>query len=139
MDKIEWSEQFESGIPDLDAENLDLLNMINGLIEIRNNEGKDLSRLSSLLSQMQDYALRHFNHEERYMKKVHQKDFLCHKEQHTLFKKSLAFFCFGMLRNQDNTFLDDFCKFLTKWFISHTTNFNEHISKMYCEKASQSK
>lgn len=137
MDKIEWCEQFSSGISDLDAENRNLLGMINGLIEIRNAEEKDLQSLSSLLSQIQDYAFRHFGHEENYIMQVHREDFSDHKEQHTLFKKNLAFFCFGTFNNQNEASLNDFCEFLAEWFVFHTTNFDKHIAKNYHGNASE--
>ena len=135
MDKIEWCGQFNSGISDLDTENRNLLDMINSLVEIRNAEEKDLESLSSLLSQIQDYALRHFSREEGYIMQAHQEDFSDHKEQHTLFKKNLAFFCFNMINNEGELFLDDFLEFLVKWFVFHTTNFNKHIAKIYLENS----
>lgn len=133
MDKIEWCERFSSGNSDLDAVNRSLLDMINGLIEIRNSEGVDFQSLSSLLSQIQHCALRHFNHEESYMEQIPEEDFSDHKEHHALFRKSLEFFCFGMYSNQDKTFLNDFCEFLKKWFVFHTTNLNEQITELYHE------
>ena len=135
MDKIEWCVQFNSGISELDAENRNLLDMINSLIEIQNAEEKDLQSLSFLLSQIQDYALRHFSHEESYMMQAHQEDFSDHKKQHIFFKKNLATFCFDMFTNQDETSLDSFCEYLAKWFVFHTANFDKHIAVIYHENA----
>ncbi len=134
MDKIEWCERFNSGDDRLDIENRKLLNMINNLIEIRNSTGEDPQTLSSILSQIQDFAFSHFSHEEKLLMQVSKEEFSIHKEHHILFKKNLAFFCFGLFNDQKSFSLDDFCEFLANWFVSHTTTFDSHVAKVCQEE-----
>jgi hemerythrin-like metal-binding protein len=135
MDKVEWREKFSTGIEFLDYINRNLLDLINNLIEIRNSNQKDTQLLSSLLSQIQDFALTHFDHEEKFLTKLHREDFSEHKMQHILFKKKLAFFCFEMSNNPQETSLDEFCDFLAMWFIHHSTSFKDNITQAYRKEA----
>ena len=107
--------------------------MINNLIEVRNSDSKDPQALSALLSQIQDFALTHFNTEEKYLIKIHHKDYIDHKAEHTIFKKKLAFFCFEMSSNPKEAPLDEFCNFLVHWFIGHCMNSRESLASA-CDK-----
>ncbi len=134
MDKIEWCRQFNSGNSGLDTENRKLLGLINDLIEIRNSETDDLQSLSSIVSQIQHCAVGHFKHEEDYMRRISGEDFTDHKKHHDLFRNGLQLFCFGMYCDRNKTFLNDFCEFLSKWFVFHVTNLNEQIAELYHEE-----
>jgi len=136
MDKITWREQFNSGISGLDAENRNLLELINRLIEVRNNEARGSEALAASLFQLQDHVRKHFTHEERYLKQTCRKDFEWHQQQHAFFKENLALFCFEMLQ-QDKIFLDDFCYYLTEWFVFHVTNFDKRVVPVCREDASK--
>ena len=133
MDKVKWREEFCTGVEFLDEASRNLLDLINDMIEIRNSEEKDNQHLSSLLSQIQDFALMHFVLEERFLVKLHQGDFPDHKAQHTLFKKKLAFFCYEMTNKPQEASLDEFCEFLGSWFEQHCLSSRESIIQ-FCNK-----
>jgi len=126
MDKIAWCEQFNSGISGMDAENRNLLERINHLIEVRNNGPTGHEALYVSLFQLQDHALEHFTQEECYLKNTCRKDFEYHRQQHTFFKDNLALFCFAVLQ-QNKVYLDDFCYYLAEWFIFHVTHFDKRV------------
>lgn len=127
MDKVQWREGFSTGVEFLDKASRNLLDLINEMIEIQNSDEKDSQLLSSLLSQIQDFALMHFVLEERFLMKLHQNDFSDHKAQHTLFKKKLAFFCFELSDKPQEASLDEFCEFLADWFEQHCVSSRESI------------
>jgi len=84
MASIEWTSNFSVKIPLFDAEHQKLIKMINSL-EQAMKEGTNKEILSGLLTDVLNYTLRHFAHEEKLMIQYNFPFYAEHKAVHDHF------------------------------------------------------
>ena len=80
---IDWSAEFELGIPDIDKEHRDLIALINELhaeIGKTASTAEIIARLQEIYRQIAD----HFAHEEKHMREVRYMSYAEHKEDHEI-------------------------------------------------------
>ena len=80
---IDWSAEFELGIPHIDKEHRDLIALINKLhAEIGKTATSEeiISRLQEIYRQIAD----HFAHEEEHMREIRYMSYAEHKEDHEI-------------------------------------------------------
>ena len=117
---IVWKPSFAIGIPVIDAEHKQLVELCNELYKAimsnKNSERKDVVRIA--LKECADYVRTHFANEEKLMQVCGYKDFEAHKRTHAEFVKKVL----EKSRNFENeTFSSslEFAKFLYDWSLSH--------------------
>jgi len=81
---INWDDSLSVKINSIDDQHKKLVAMINefydSIINRTSNEG-----LLKLISEMKNYTVVHFSHEEKLMKQLNYPDFVEHKKEHDLF------------------------------------------------------
>jgi hemerythrin len=81
MALIKWRKEFETGVPDVDHEHRELVNLINNLHgEIVN--GSDRARIAEFLGEVFAKIAAHFALEESIMRKHHYDEYEVHKAEH---------------------------------------------------------
>ncbi|UZN22413.1 bacteriohemerythrin [bacterium 3DAC] len=130
--KIEWSDEFMLGIPEIDMQHRSLVNSLNKLVEkYDTNPGE----IKEILDFLVDYVLLHFETEETLMDKYAYPDMDEHVKEHRAFTKDL------------NKLMDDFImlgpspemerrieKGLVSWIENHIMNVDKKMGKYLKEK-----
>ncbi|MCX7822240.1 MAG: bacteriohemerythrin [Syntrophobacterales bacterium] len=76
-----WSKEYEVGVSEIDEQHQRLFKMVNDLNEaMARGQGKDV--LDQILTGLVDYAARHFQTEEMYMRKANYPELDSHREIH---------------------------------------------------------
>ena len=117
---IVWKPSFAIGIPVIDAEHKQLVELCNELYKAimsnKNSERKDVVRIA--LKECADYVLTHFSNEEKLMQVCGYKDFETHKRTHAEFVKKVLEKSHNFEQETFSSSLE-FAKFLYDWILSH--------------------
>ena len=123
MHVYNWQEKFDIGIDAIDVEHRNLLTCINKLIIAQN---LDKSIILKLADEVNLYAEFHFLSEENIMCLTHYPDLTNHSLYHRILIKELK----NKRRNLEKSLdgLQDYIRFLVKWFIDHTQTTDRELS-----------
>ncbi|NOX90816.1 MAG: hemerythrin family protein [Calditrichaeota bacterium] len=132
MDKISWKDEYSVGIKEIDAQHKKLINIMNRLIEMRNAR-VDSELISETLTEMTEYASKHFETEEKYMVEYDYPDYDAHKKVHKEFKKKTAFFCVDTMSHKE-TIPIEILTFLKDWWINHILKSDMKYKEFFREK-----
>ena len=127
MRKIQWSEDFVIGVPEIDNQHKALVEKLNNLIDTYNDNP---DKIRDALDFLIDYALLHFETEERFMEQYNYPGLNEQIEEHRKFTKTV------------NQFVDDFLmmgptpeiakrieKEVIEWIEHHILNVDKKIGK----------
>jgi len=127
MKKIQWSEDFVIGVPDIDNQHKALVEKLNNLVDTYNDNP---DKIRDALDFLIDYALLHFETEERFMEQYNYPGLEEQIEEHRKFTKTV------------NKFVDDFLimgptpeiakrieKELVEWIEHHILNVDKKIGE----------
>ncbi len=87
---ITWTEDLNTGIPEIDTENRRLVEFINTLSEAR--QTNDRTQVGKVLDQLLDFVVNHFMFEEHLMQEANYEFLAAHEKIHEIFAKRLAAF-----------------------------------------------
>lgn len=91
---IEWSDRFSVGVPELDNQHQRLISIINRLNGCdRTAVCGPACHFDQTLSELIDYAERHFKAEEDYMASIGFDGLLQHEDEHRVFHEKMVGFC----------------------------------------------
>ncbi|WP_028316359.1 bacteriohemerythrin [Desulfatibacillum aliphaticivorans] len=136
LDKVTfWKDEYNIGIPHIDAQHMELLEQINRLSEtIGSGAGEE--EIANALNFVDKYVNVHFKTEERLMEEKGYPFLKEHQNQHRIFYQ-----CFLNLKSemddssQDKVFLLFRTQiFLVDWLINHTTKTDKHLGKFLREQ-----
>ncbi len=83
MEKIEWSDQYRVGDPDMDLQHQRLFAIFNRLAEELDRDGRlAVAEMDTVFTQLLGYVKNHFRSEERLMKKVGFPHLESHRKKH---------------------------------------------------------
>ena len=129
---LTWSDNYSVKIREIDAQHMELVNILNELYEAMSEKrGNDV--LGRVISRLISYTKQHFSAEERYMVKYGYPDYQSHKKEHDAFtEKVLAF---------DNDFRAgkvalsiSLTSFLKTWLLQHISGVDKKYSAFFNEK-----
>jgi hemerythrin-like metal-binding protein len=117
---VEWRDDFNIGIDEVDFEHKEMINLINKSYEEAKKEGSSEAVMDSLGDIFEKISA-HFALEEKVMKELEYDQFEDHKEDHERLLDSIRDI---MDEYADETVLDDekFGLSLKEWFINHFSN-----------------
>lgn len=81
LKEFEWSERYKLGVPEIDAQHMELVKRINNLVIAFNNEGSR-REIHEILTFLEEYVIIHFNDEEKLMEKHGYGDYEKHRGIH---------------------------------------------------------
>lgn len=117
MKKINWNEEFNTHVDEIDKQHRFLVNRINELIELKNMKEEN-TNLYPILLLLVGYAQFHFEYEENLWTKLKILDLPEHIEEHKKF--SLAIDNFNELYINGSRDIDEnLINFLTTWWTNH--------------------
>lgn len=81
MALIEWTEEFEVGVPTLDEQHRNLIEIVNRFDDAR-RRGKGNRIMTEILNEILGYTQEHFAYEEKLMRESEYEDLAAHQGQH---------------------------------------------------------
>jgi len=119
MGNIEWNDNFSVGIPQLDDEHRQLIQMANTLYDaIKLGQGKTAA--ATILNELKAYALTHFSHEEQLMEQAQYPGYAAHKQLHAAFSKKVEEYLDLFVKNLLPA--NQLLVILRDWLIHHICN-----------------
>ena len=85
---IKWTDSYNFGIREIDSQHIKLADIMNRLCEAMDN-GKEGYVINQILDELADYALEHFDTEEKYFLEFKYEGAEEHKSQHEIFRKKI--------------------------------------------------
>ena len=117
---IQWKENYDLGIEDIDLQHHFFLNLINRLSdELRMTTNP--SRRTALISELNAYARFHFISEENMMAKANYPELDVHRRHHLELISQLNSKEAMLQLEKTDQRAEDIVDFLLAWFVNHTT------------------
>ncbi len=118
-DKIEWSDSYLLGIPEIDNQHKKLLRIADELYSAATGTGADLGiQLSKVLKNLTDYTVYHFDSEEKFMRSFGYPGADMHKTAHDNFIAEVN----SNISALSSVSRDDalrFYKYMVSWVVNH--------------------
>jgi len=90
--RLQWSEEYSVGHPELDEEHHELLNIANELIELAAKPESSKQDLLELLTKLGNHSLYHFDKEEELLKSSNWEGAAEHIKKHEQYRKEVRAF-----------------------------------------------
>ncbi|MCF8336219.1 MAG: bacteriohemerythrin [Bacteroidales bacterium] len=132
MEFITWKDSFSVKVPSIDNQHQKLVSIVNEFYK-KFYEGMDQEFLHKIFKELEDYAVYHFDYEEKYMKKFAFKGYEEHKQEHEQFKETIADYKESLDVN-DSKGIIDFATFLKNWLLKHIMGTDKKYSTLFREK-----
>ena len=114
--KIVWDSSFETGIAEVDAQHLRLVDIINSLADAIGHTPKDA--LKDIVDQLKEYAQYHFRTEEKIMEEAGYSDIAAHRDEHAVFVDQVLLFDLDVILASEGLAWD-MLHFLRGWLTNH--------------------
>lgn len=131
----QFTEDCLTGNANIDVEHRQLFATINEISEIladkNKTSGEIMQSAKDLLATLRDYATTHFEHEEAYMKELHDPEFMRQKGEHATFTAKVnSVDLDSMSEGEGLTVLMDMMEYLSRWLYRHILSSDMLIGKM---------
>ena len=108
------------GVDEIDDEHRKLFELLNEVDNLLRLDDVNRSDVSAVLTELNEYAVLHFRHEEEYMEKIHDPELPRQQKMHQDFVNKLQEIELGDLKsNDDKGTLKTVVEFLVKWLFAH--------------------
>jgi hemerythrin-like metal-binding protein len=114
MTLIEWRKEFETGIPDVDHEHRELVDLINGLHE-HIASGADPARVAEFLGEVFARIAAHFALEESIMRKHAYDEYEAHKAEHERLLDEIR----DIMDGATTEYANSLSTVVRDWFVDH--------------------
>ena len=115
---VEWSDDYNTGIPVIDKEHQGLFALINDLYD-KVGAGSAETSVQATVEALVDYVNYHFDHEEALMEACHYHDIVSHKAGHRKLQSQVEAFRASYERDPAAFDMTDFMAFLAFWIENH--------------------
>lgn len=111
-----WNDSYLLGIPMIDNQHKKFFVILDNLVTL--NQKQEKSEMHSLINELQNYVIYHFQTEEDLMVKSHSPNIDLHIMEHELFRKKVEEFHHSYYNNNAEL-LNEMISFMRKWLIIH--------------------
>ena len=122
---VEWREGFKIGLDLIDAEHRHLFTLVKAL---------NVNSVDDTLSELLDYVVTHFTHEQELMESSGFPDFRQHLALHEAFSAQVAEFLSSGAEWSDER-IQELRRFLNKWLVGHILTHDLRFGRWYAEHA----
>lgn len=117
MEEIVWTDEFNIGIPEIDSQHRQIIDILNRLL--REPDAQTTSEtVSDTLHDMTRYAQEHFSTEEEILAYSNFPDLAAHKEQHFAYRKKTVDLCKDTMLGFQAV-PKDLLQYLRDWWSDH--------------------
>lgn len=117
--KIDWSDEYLLGVPEIDQQHKKLVAIANELYDVvLGSEGDFRAKMPVVLKNLTDYTKYHFSTEEALQAKIGYIGLDTHKAAHDFFIKEIAFQN-QKLSSDNRAGVLSFYKYIVGWILNH--------------------
>ncbi|MBF0570166.1 MAG: hemerythrin family protein [Candidatus Omnitrophica bacterium] len=131
MEIVSWSESYSVGVAEIDAQHKKLVSILNLLVSSM-AQGAEKKVLSSILTDLAEYAGYHFDTEERYMEKFNFPGLESHRMEHQWFKTKVTTLLEAD-KNGEPVVAVELLEFLWEWLRKHILGVDQKFSACFRE------
>jgi hemerythrin-like metal-binding protein len=126
---LAWSEQLETGLPDVDDQHQQLIEIINRLGDLHAQEAKS-GALASVLAELRDYTVYHFDYEASLMESlpVNEANKALHLKDHQGFV-DIVLRAQGLMSCNPADVTNQLLAYLVKWLVHHITGIDRRLAR----------
>lgn len=117
MPRIEWKREYETGVPLVDEQHQNLVEIINRF-EDALQKGRGTRQMNEILRDLAGYTQEHFACEERLMQEAEYPQFLLHQAQHRQLLQKLERYQFEF-NGMGRRITAEMHEFLSYWLLTH--------------------
>jgi len=118
MPYLEWSAEYETGIPLIDGDHQTLFATVN-MLHDWDAEGKNHETLARAIDVLVMYVDRHFAREEALMESHGYPDLVAHMAKHRRITEQVHGFRTAFEENPDSLEMEPFLEFVRDWLTNH--------------------
>jgi hemerythrin len=130
MDLFQWNESFVMGIAEIDGQHRNLVEIVARLQKAVADGTGDESFLD-ILTELREYAVYHFETEERYMVAFEFEGYERHSEEHDAFVRELSKFGSGARKGGEALLTGDLLGYLVQWITEHVQGTDREYLPMF--------
>lgn len=131
---VRFTEDCLLGVEQIDEEHRYLFELLGRADDLLHNDyGKDLYvEIKSLLGELENYADKHFAHEEAYMKEIRDPELILQRTQHMVFRETVMEYLMKNIDEDEQQYqaLEELVSFLAKWLYHHILSSDTMIGKL---------
>jgi hemerythrin len=133
----QFTDDCRTGIEEIDREHERLFELINQTMALVKDGGSSYIAAKSLLLELKRYAGSHFDHEEKIMAELHDKELPVQKKEHDFFTAKMGTYDVDGLTDEDGAkVMEDLLSFTSIWLYRHILGSDTMIGK-YTTKLSE--
>ena len=129
---ITWKDNFSVKVPSIDQQHKKLVELINELYN-KFYAGIDNEYLHKIFQELEDYAVYHFNYEEKFMKLHGFKGYAEHQKEHESFKEKIGVYKQNLDAGNTSDMID-LITFLKDWLLKHIMGTDQKYAGLFHEK-----
>ena len=129
---LNWNDNLNIGILQIDVQHKNLVNMINQLYEAMST-GKGKEVVGKIVKEMAGYTITHFGTEEKLMQQHGYPELPQHKKEHELFVKKVQEFS-SEIQKGNLIITSNVANFLKEWLIKHIQGTDKKYGPFLKEK-----
>ncbi len=118
-EQIAWGPELETGIPAIDADHKELVNILNEVLAMRRDATASNQDLNDVLFKLSNYVCYHFQKEEKLFENSDYPATEEHKEKHRDLEKTVVDIHDLLGKDPDMLNLDEMENFLKRWLTNH--------------------
>jgi len=118
---IKWKEEYSVGIELIDSQHKRLFEIADQAYELLKNDyyTDKYDKIVTILQELKDYTVFHFNAEEKYMESIGYKRLLSHKVQHDDFIDKINSYDLYQVDQDQDKYITDLLDFIIDWISNH--------------------
>lgn len=127
----EFKEEYVTGIAQVDEEHRRLFEIADETYRLSKEEFlvDKYDQVRQILSELKEYALLHFEHEEAYMERIAYKHMFIQKVQHDQFREKVNDLDLDHLDENSDEMIEEILEFLTGWLVNHILEHDKQIGQ----------
>lgn len=127
----EFKDEFLTGIEAIDNEHKRLFEIAEELYQLKNDEfiPDKYDNIKQILSDLKDYTMTHFDHEEEYMKSIGYKRMFTQLSQHNALRETINGWNLEEIDENQDEAIDAMLQTVTDWLVNHILNQDKLIGK----------
>ncbi len=127
---LKFTNDYLIGVPEIDEEHRRLFELIEQTAVVLNTSANPVEDALTLLTELKQYAVSHFSHEEAYMEKINDPELERQKKAHADFIAKVNSYSFNDVTEESaKVIIMDLLNFLSKWLFSHILGSDILIGK----------
>ena len=127
----ESKEELLTGIEMIDREHKRLFEIAENLYQLKCREyvTDKYDHIREILTELRDYTMTHFEHEEAYMKSISYKRMFSQLSQHDALRETISGWDLDAIDEDQDEAIGDMLNLITDWLVNHILNEDKRIGK----------